>query len=66
MFRYVMLVLTMLLLPLFTGCTANYLWGGLYGGIKARNDLQSTPSERLGQPESPDYSEYERLRREQR
>ena len=66
MFRFVMLLLTMLLLPLFAGCTGENVRHGLYEGIRTRNDLQSSPSERLGQPESPVYSEYERMRKEQR
>lgn len=64
MFRFVMLLLTMLLL-LLTGCTGENVRHGFYEGIRTRNDLQSSPSERLGQPASPDYSEYERLRKEQ-
>ena len=66
MFRFVMLVFTMLLLPLFTGCTGENVRHGLYEGLRTRNDLQSPPPERFGKPESPDYSEYERLRKEQR
>jgi hypothetical protein len=66
MFRFVMLLLTMLLMLLFSGCTGENVWHGLYEGIRTRNDLQSPPPERFGKPESLDYSEYERMRKEQR
>lgn len=64
MFRFVMLLLTMLLMLLCSGCTGENVRHGLYEGIRTRNDLQRTPHERLGKPEAPDYSEYERLRKE--
>lgn len=66
MVRFVMLLLTMLLLLPCSGCTGENVRHGLYEGIRTHNDLQSPPPERLGQPASPDYSEYERLRKEQR
>ena len=44
----------------------NEVKDGLYDGIRTRNDLQNSPPERLGKPESPNYPEYERLRKEQR
>ena len=66
MYRFAMLVLPMLLMLLFSGCTGENVRHGLYEGIRTRNDLQSSPAERLGKPESPDYQEYERMRKEQR
>lgn len=65
MFRYIMLLLTMLCIMLFSGCTGDNVRHGLYDGIRTRNDLQCSPPERFGKPESPDYQEYERLRKEQ-
>ncbi len=58
-------VLIVLGLSLFAGCTADNVRQGLYEGFRTRNDLQSTPPERTGKPESPNYSEYERLKKEQ-
>ncbi len=65
MTRSVILLATLSLL-LLTSCSADNLRHGLYEGIKTRNDLQSSPSERFGKPEAPSYPEYERLRTEQR
>jgi len=66
MFRFAMLLLIMLSLLLFSGCTGENVRHGLYEGIRTRNDLQNSPPDRFGKPESPDYPEYERLRKEQR
>jgi hypothetical protein len=65
MFRFAMLLLTMLWLLLLTCCTADNVRHGLYEGIRTRNDLQTSPNERYGKPDSPDYPEYERMRKEQ-
>lgn len=35
----------------------------MYEGIRVRNDLQSSPSERLGKTETPDYDTYQRMRK---
>jgi len=66
MVRFVMLLLTVLSMLLFSGCTGDNVRHGLYEGIRTRNDLQNSPPERFGKPESPDYQEYERMRKEQR
>ena len=66
MFRFAMLLLIMLSLLLSSSCTGDNVRHGLYEGIRTRNDLQSSPSERFGKPESPDYPEYERMRKEPR
>lgn len=55
----------MLGLLLFEGCSVDNVRQGLYEGVRTRNNLQSSPSERAGKPETPDYREYERLRKEQ-
>ncbi len=60
-----MLVLILLGLPFFGGCAAENVRQGLYEGVRTRNNLQSSPAERAARPESPDYPEYERLRKEQ-
>ena len=61
--RYALLLLTLLGLLLLAGCTADHLKQGLYEGLRTRNDLQSSPAERIGKPDSPNYQEYERLQR---
>jgi hypothetical protein len=58
-------VLIVLWLPFFAGCTVDNVQHGIYEGLRTRNDLQASPSERAGKPESPDYREYDRLRKEQ-
>ena len=65
MIRTVTLLLIGLGLSLMAGCTADNVRHGLYEGFRVRNDLQRSPPERAGKPESPDYLEYERLRKEQ-
>lgn len=65
MIRSAMLLLTVLGLLLLAGCAADNVRHGLYEGFRVRNDLQSLPPERVGKPDSPDYREYERLRKEQ-
>jgi len=55
----------MLGLLLFEGCTVDNVRQGLYEGVRTQNNLQSSPSERASKPESPDYQEYQRLRKEQ-
>jgi len=37
---------------------------GIYEGARTRANLQSTPAERSDKPATPDYLEYERLRKE--
>ena len=51
-------------LTLLAGCTVDNVRRGIYDGVRVRNDLQSTPAERVGTPQAPDFSEYERLRKE--
>ncbi len=53
-------------LALSAGCTTDAVWRGLYEGVRVHNDLHSTPPERAGQPASPDYTAYERMRSEAR
>ena len=53
------------LLASLVGCTVDHVRQGFYEGFRVRNDLQSSPPERAGKPVSPDYLEYERLRKEQ-
>lgn len=65
MIRSTLLLLTLLCLLLFTGCAADNIRHGLYEGFRTQSDLQNSPPERVGKPESPDYLEYERLRKEQ-
>jgi hypothetical protein len=57
--------LLLIALALCAGCTADNVRQGLYEGIRTRNDLQSSPAERVGKQESIDYREYERQRKEQ-
>lgn len=66
MFRFVTLLLTALGLLFLAGCTTDHLKQGFYEGLRVRNDLQTSPAERIGKPESPNYSEYERLKNEPR
>ena len=64
MIRSVLFSLVALGLSLCSGCTTDGVRQGLYEGFRVRNDLQSSPSERIGKPESVNYLEYERLRKE--
>ena len=66
MIRTAMLLLAALGLLLCAGCTTDKVRQGLYEGFRVRNDLQSSPSERLGKPDSVDYLEYERQRKERK
>lgn len=66
MFRYLIILFSFLCLYLLAGCSTGNVSQGIYDGIKVRNDLQSSPAERYGKPETPDYQEYERMRKEQR
>ena len=58
------LLFNILCLLLMTGCSKDNVIHGVYDGFRVRNDLQSSPPERDGRPESPDYTEYERMRKE--
>lgn len=58
-------LLTLLGAFLLTGCTVENVKQGLYEGIRTRDNLQNSPAERADKPETPDYLEYERLRKEQ-
>ena len=66
MIRAITLITILLSLQLLPGCSGSNLPRGIYEGVRVRNDLRSSPSERLGRPDSPDYQEYERLRKEKR
>lgn len=65
MIRFVAWFLFVLWLQLFVGCSVKHVTTGIYEGIRVQNDLQSSPSERLGKPESPDYGQYEQMKKEQ-
>ncbi|OGW34109.1 MAG: hypothetical protein A2X58_11310 [Nitrospirae bacterium GWC2_56_14] len=62
--RLTMMLLTILCLLLLTGCSKDWFLHGMYEGLRTHNDLQSTPAERVGQPDSPNYGDYERMRKE--
>ena len=65
MTRLTVLLLTLLWLRMLAGCTDN-VRQGMYEGFRTRNDLQTSPSERVGRQEVPDYREYEQLRKKQK
>jgi hypothetical protein len=56
------MVLIFSLLLLIGGCTGENFKQGLYDGLKVHNDLQSTPSERLGRPD-PTYGQYQQMQK---
>ena len=64
MFRYATGLCLVLCLQPLAGCSTDRVTRGLYEGIRTRNDLQSSPAERLGKPDAQQYSEYERARKE--
>lgn len=64
--RHAAVLSIVLCLLLLAGCSGNSLARGIYEGIRVRNELQSSPPERFGRPETPDFQEYERRRKEQR
>lgn len=49
---------------MMAGCAVDNVRHGLYEGIRTYNNLQSTPSEQVGRPESLTYQDYERMRKE--
>jgi hypothetical protein len=58
-------VLSIALCLLSTACSAQSVYTGLYEGVRVKNQLDATPSERFGKPEPPaDYQQYEMMRRE--
>lgn len=60
-------LLLTVLLPALAGCSSNHVYQGLYEGIRAKEQMQTAPSERLVRPEPPfDYQEYEKLRNERK
>ena len=63
--RFVALLLFVLLLQLLVGCSVKHVTTGIYEGFRVQNDLQSSPAERVGRPESPDYGQYEQMKKEQ-
>ena len=64
--RYSTFIFLLLCMQLLAGCSSDKVTRGLYEGIRVRNGLQSSPSERFGKQEVPVYPEYERMRKEQR
>jgi hypothetical protein len=65
MIRFTSLLVILLVLASLGGCTVDHVTQGFYEGFRVRNDLQSSPQERLGKPESPNYQQYEQLKKEQ-
>lgn len=63
--RFTIMLFNILFLLLMTGCSKDRFLHGMYEGLRTHDDLQSTPAERVGRPDSPDYLEYERMRKEQ-
>lgn len=55
-------ILMLAVLWLVAGCTADNVQHGLYEGFRVRSDLQNSPAERIGKPDAPSYSEYQRLK----
>jgi hypothetical protein len=50
---------------LTTACSTRSVYTGLYEGVRVKNQLDATPSERFGKPEPPaDYQQYEMMRQE--
>ena len=59
-------LLCILLVPAsLAGFTVDHVQQGFYEGLRVRNDLQSSPHDRFGKPESPNYQQYEQLKKEQ-
>ena len=61
--RFWMLVIITCMLV--AGCAKNGLYQGLYDGVRVRDQLATTPAERVGKPEIPNYQQYENMRKEQ-
>ena len=66
MLRCMAVLCITLCLQILAGCSTGNLSRGFYDGIKVQSDLQSSPDERFGKPEAPDYQEYERMKKEKR
>jgi hypothetical protein len=59
-------ILFLMFIPL-TGCTWQKMSQGVYEGVRVRDQLGSTPAERVGKPEMPaDYQQYDTMRNEKR
>jgi hypothetical protein len=65
MIRFTSLLFILLVPVSIVGCTVDHVKQGFYEGFRVRNDLQTSPQERLGKPESPNYQQYEQLKKEQ-
>jgi len=65
MIRFAVLLFFILWLQLLVGCSVKQVTTGVYEGFRVQNDLQSSPAERVGKPESPDYGQYEQMKKEQ-
>jgi len=65
MIRFAALFFFVLWLQLLVGCSVKNVKTGIYEGFRVQNDLQSSPAERAGRPESPDYGQYEQMKKEQ-
>jgi hypothetical protein len=58
-------VLFIALCLITTACSTRSVYTGLYEGVRVKNQLDATPSERFGKPEPPaDYQQYEMMRQE--
>lgn len=45
------------------GCSSKGVYQGIYEGVRAKNQMDASPSERLGKPELPmDYQQYDNMR----
>jgi hypothetical protein len=49
-------------LLLFCGCNSKAIYQGIYEGSRVRQQLQTTPGERVGRQELPDYQSYDSMR----
>jgi len=57
------LPVTLLSMTLCSGCSNYNFSKAIYEGIQTRDQLQSTPGERVGKPEPMNYQQYESERK---
>lgn len=63
MFARLLLLVTLLTMFLWSGCSNYNFSKAFYEGVQTRDQLQSTPSERAGKPEPMNYQQYESERK---
>jgi len=63
MFARPPLLVMLLTILLCTGCSNFNFSKAFYEGVQTRDQLQSTPSERVGKPEPMNYQQYESERK---